>query len=75
MKSGTIVCPKCNGRGTLPDARLQGQVMRALREKAGVPLNEVARRMNFTGAYISDLEQGRRAWRPILIGRYKQALK
>jgi transcriptional regulator with XRE-family HTH domain len=39
-----------------------GANVRALRLKKGVCLREVARRLGWSAAYVSDLELGRRGW-------------
>lgn len=50
-----------------------GLKMRALREKCGLSLRTVAKRMGFKSAqYISDLERGRRPWSESLIARFKK---
>jgi len=55
-------CPKCKGRGAIPDPKQVGAMNRIIRLKAGLSLREVARRMRFSASYISDLELGRRPW-------------
>ena len=67
-------CRQCDGSGQELDAAAIGRKMRTLREKkANLSLREVARRMDVSAAYVSDLEHGRRDWRPELIAKYKQA--
>lgn len=70
-----LTCPKCGGRGTLPDPRVVGAAMRALRVKAGIPQKELAWRMKLSAPYIVDIEAGRRAFHPELVTRYKKALE
>ena len=75
MKAAYLMsCPKCAGTGSVIDPRMQGQQMRELRVKKGIAVREVARRMNLSAPYISDIELGRRAFNTDLIQRYKQAL-
>jgi transcriptional regulator with XRE-family HTH domain len=49
--------------------------MRQRREKAGVSLRALAKRMCFTPSYISDLELGHRPWNAAAVERYEEALK
>jgi transcriptional regulator with XRE-family HTH domain len=58
----------------LPDREYTAASMRRLREKAGVSLRAVARRLGYSAAYVSDLELGRREWREKLIGDYVVAV-
>jgi len=44
------------------DHAATSKAARAIREKAGLSVREVARRMGFSAAYISDLELGKRHW-------------
>ena len=52
-------CSKCNGAGMLKIA--SAVLMRAVRINAGISLREMARRLNFSAPYLSDIERGRRA--------------
>lgn len=70
-----LTCPKCGGRGTLPDPRVIGAAMRELRVKAGVPQKELARSLKLSAPYLVDLEAGRRAFNSELVTRYKKALE
>jgi len=67
-----IQCPRCQGTGVLPDPRLEGAEMRALRERAQLKLRELARRFGLSVGYLSDLELGRRAWNPRMRELYHQ---
>jgi transcriptional regulator with XRE-family HTH domain len=58
----TMRCPKCRGTGRVPDARAIGAVMRQRREKAKRSLRSVARSLEVSAAYLSDLERGNRRW-------------
>jgi len=49
-----------------------GRRIRALREKAGMSVRRLAKEMNFTAPYLSDLELGRRNWDE---SKYKRALE
>lgn len=72
---GTKLCPRCDGTGFVPDPSYHGKEARKRRKEAGLSLREVARRMNFSVAYVSDLELGRRGWNDDLMKRYLKALK
>ena len=52
-------CPKCGGDGSIRLVRPEW--LRAQREKAKLTLREVARRLEFSAAYLCDVEHGRRA--------------
>lgn len=71
----TRPCEWCNGTGERENAAYRGGQMRALRKSAGLSLREVARRLDFSAAYISDLELGRRDWSEKLIKIYEKALR
>ena len=73
-KRDTLPCPRCNGTGRLPDDRVMGAAMRKRRERAGLSLRELARRLKLSAPYLSDLEVGRRHWNAKNIKRYTDAL-
>lgn len=62
MKTSTLTtyrkCPRCGGSGSIEC--LDGPLMRELRQRNRVSLREMARRLNLSPAYLSDVEQGRR---------------
>jgi cytoskeletal protein RodZ len=62
MKDGLKPCGTCGGSGKVPDPVFVGQKMRRLRNSEGKTLRAVARAMNLSAAYLSDLELGRRGW-------------
>ncbi len=70
----TMPCPKCNGRGRVPDPFLIGPALRAERKAARFGLREVARELTISAPYLHDLEHGRRAWTQELIDRYRQII-
>lgn len=72
---GTKECPRCGGTGFVADPAYHGKEARARRKQAGLSLREVARRMGFSVAYVSDLELGRRGWNDGLMKRYVNALR
>jgi len=64
------LCPRCGGDGVVPKPEL----MRGKRKKARRGLNETAKKMKISGAYLCDLEHGRRAWSQDLIERFNNAI-
>lgn len=74
MKDPVKPCPKCGGTGKIQDDVLVGKALRKERTEAGLNLREIARRMELSAPYVSDLELGRRIWRGELITRYRKAL-
>lgn len=64
-------CKFCKGTGFEPDA----ETLRKKREEAGLPLRRVADAMGISAAYLSNLENGRRAWRPGLEVDFEKAVK
>lgn len=56
------VCSHCNGTGKEPDQFATGKRIRALRIAKEVQANELAKKLEISPAYYSDLELGRRAW-------------
>lgn len=64
-------CPRCDGTGDLPD----GKTLRDLREAYGVSLRAVARALELSISYISDLERDKRNWTASLGTSYLAALE
>lgn len=60
----SIPCTRCGGNGQEPDFRIEGHVMRCLRVSKGLTLRELARRMELSPPYLSDMELGRRQYLP-----------
>jgi hypothetical protein len=52
-----------------------GAAMRFWRDQNGVSLREIARRMEYSAPYISDLELGRRIWSVKLMESYRAAME
>jgi transcriptional regulator with XRE-family HTH domain len=57
------------------DQRLTSALARSLRLESGLSIREVALRMGFSAAYVSDLELGRRNWSASLVEVYASALE
>lgn len=72
--SKTVPCSKCRGSGEVLSDAYIGQQMRNLREKLGVKLREVAKALDVSAPYISDLERGFRHWNDDLKKRFLVAL-
>lgn len=71
MKLYTIgKCPGCNGKGKIKIAI--PQVLRHLRKKAGMSLEEVGKKIGFSKMYLSDIETGRRRATPEIVGAYQK---
>lgn len=68
------VCKYCNGTGEEPDQAAISTERRAARVGGGVSLRDVAGRMGFSAAYISDLELGRRKWNAFLLDQHQRAI-
>lgn len=51
-----------------------GQTAREIREVAGLSLREVARRMDVSAPFLSDLERGNRNWTTETLNKWKEAL-
>jgi transcriptional regulator with XRE-family HTH domain len=65
-------CPRCGGTGRLVR---YGRELRAARQRSGLSLREVASRLDFTAAYLCDLELDRRNCSTALRDRYLKALR
>lgn len=63
-----IDCPKCKGRGKLPDQVKLGYAMRNIRGKES--LRSLGKRIGFSAPYLCDLEKGRRNWTDALMKKY-----
>lgn len=74
LVGATEACPRCQGSGRVAERRATGAILRRRRQAAGLTLRRVAAAMKLDPSYISDLENGRRDWRPELIERYLRAV-
>jgi predicted transcriptional regulator len=68
-------CHCCEGSGKELDHKAVGSVLRNHRVVKGITQTSIADRMGLSKPYLSDLEHGKRAWRPSLIKAYEKALK
>ena len=71
----TRKCRHCKGTGVVPEAVHTGAEMRRRREKAGMGLREMARRIGFAPSYLGHLEAGRRAWSDDMVCTYNDAIE
>ncbi len=55
----TFECVYCGGKGTI--TRTNPAWLRYIRERAGVTLRGMAKRLGVSAAYVCDVEKGRRA--------------
>lgn len=67
-------CRYCAGTGKEIDPVAMGAEMLALRKSKAVKQSFVADFMEYSKAYISDLERGKRGWSDRLIKLYKAAI-
>ena len=70
----TETCPRCGGVGLVHDDRQVGRALRKLRVAASISLRDMARHLDLSPSYISDLELGRRTWREKLVTEYLKYL-
>lgn len=52
-----------------------GEMARAARIAAGLSLREMARRLNYSAPYVSDLEHGRRRWSGAKVDKWSAVLR
>lgn len=72
--NSTKKCVACSGTGRVPNPIATGVQMRQRRERAGVGLRELSRKLGVSAAYLSDLELGRRGWRNLKLLKAYEAL-
>lgn len=65
-------CPYCDGSGV--DCGMTGGELAALLKAHGVKQRELARRMNVSDVYVSDMRHGRRKIGPEIARRIRRAL-
>lgn len=66
-------CRCCQGSGKELDHKAVGAEMKKVRNAAGLSQAALGKRMNFSSAYLCDLEQGYRNWTEALIERFRKA--
>jgi len=57
------------------DHRATGAAAKADREKAGIKMVVMARRLEMSQPYLSDLEAGKRNWSEYLVKRFNDVLE
>lgn len=62
-------------KAPLPDHRPLGAELRRRREAVGMSLREVARQMEISAPYLSDMENGRRYWTETTRDNFLKAIK
>jgi transcriptional regulator with XRE-family HTH domain len=55
--------------------RAAGKIVRDARKRAGVSLRELARRMDISAPYLSDMELGKRNWDKVKFNAALEGLK
>lgn len=70
IKAQRVPCPCCGAprRGW----KFRGEDLRAAREAAGLSLRELARRIELSPAYLSDLELDRRNITAAVVAKYEE---
>lgn len=62
-------CAACDGRGWVK--HVNPRWLREVRERANLSLREVARQLNYSPAYVSDIELGRRNTNETILAFYE----
>ena len=74
IQVGYDACMHCGGSGQQVDDRETGKEMRRVRLMRGMSLRDMARRAEWSAAYLCDLELGRRRWTQPAIDKYSSIL-
>lgn len=69
------VCLHCNGTGVEPDHQNIGAGLRTLRQSCDLTLRQMAETIGVSHSFLSQLENGRRAWKRSVKKRYEEAVK
>lgn len=75
MNIHTKKCDRCDGTGRVPDPVAIGDHLRKKRENAGVSLRTIAKQMNISATYLSDMERGNRLWSVVKVEQYLEILR
>lgn len=67
-----VACTGCKGTGRIEI--INTKALRQARERKGITLREMARRLGFSAPYISDIELGRRHCPPTVAMDYQELL-
>lgn len=68
-------CPLCFGAGIKLDDRKVGGELRAIRQRVGLRLGDIADRVGCSVTYLSDIETGRRHCPPRVRQAYDDIVK
>ena len=68
------LCTHCNGTGQEPNQSVIGNGLRSQREAAKISLRTMAELIGVSHSFLSQLENGHRAWRRSVSKRYEQAI-
>jgi len=68
-------CPRCKGSGQVVDDRVVGAAYRVRRLAQNVTLRDMAGRCDWSPAYLSDLELGKRTWNTKQMRRVETQLR
>ena len=74
MNTANKPCQQCAGTGKVVDQAALGESLRKARAKTRKTLTAVAKAMDISAPYLSDLERGHRFWSIELIERFKKAI-
>lgn len=66
----TEPCPRCNGSGR----KISAQTLKTLVLKSPKSQKDIAREMNISQQFLSDLLRGRRDWSPKLLLKFRAAI-
>ena len=72
--SKTKSCHCCKGTGKEINHVVIGAELKKLRKASGLSQERVGEKMGYRKPYISELERGRRNWRPDLVHAFKKAI-
>lgn len=67
-------CGYCGGSGQCLDDVAIGMALRAKREAAEISGREIAKRLGYSAAYLSDMELGRRRWNGAKVKSYLESI-
>ena len=74
-KSAKHPCHCCMGSGSETDHVKLGGELSGLRQKAGIGLRDMSRRLKVSHSFLCQLENGNRTWTPKLINRFLELVE